>query len=563
MPDVTFDKLDMLVKQPPASPSPVVARTHKTNPTFIKPTADLLLISSDDVVFRVHKIILAEASPFFETIFTIPQSPQSETSTGERGINHEEYLGLPAIRMVESSDVLESLLRLSYPIDDPILADAGDVGMVLAAAIKYDMLQAINITKQRLLGFIQETPLRVYAIACFHHLEKVAYTAASAVSSNGYLQDTVPPTIYIAEMERITAGAYQRLVAFCKAPGRSTLLFDRADPYRYRDVPRPDLILRSSDNVNFLVHGSVLQIASPILRERIPPARSPNPMPERVSDGVDSQTSNLPVIQLAESRRRSQCSCSVIPVSDPVPLDLQELPAIFTAAQNYGINKALQFAIAQLENALETEPLRVYFIASQFRDADSRLPRIASKAAYQTLGQDVLSVYHREMEDVSAYVYYQLLAYHQDCRKAATALAVNYSWASSTFKGTSCKNQAKTLFRVDGAEIATTTPCWFEFFLSYMKTIMATKPLGTVIAAAATLQGIPALILSNQPSMCPECRTQYLNITTSMMKLALILAEEVDRGVGQVELKHVDHTVEVSLQLMPEPPRGPSGRRRK
>ena len=42
---------------------------------FNKPTADVILRSSDDVDFRVHKVILAEASPVFEGMFSIPQPP--------------------------------------------------------------------------------------------------------------------------------------------------------------------------------------------------------------------------------------------------------------------------------------------------------------------------------------------------------------------------------------------------------------------------------------------------------------------------------------------------------
>lgn len=98
--------------------------TVQSNIIFTKPTADLALISSDGVIFRVHRIILAEASTFFETMFTLPQPAPSVTPPSDHNSAQEEYDGLPAIHVTETERVLESLLRLCYPIDDPILTEA-------------------------------------------------------------------------------------------------------------------------------------------------------------------------------------------------------------------------------------------------------------------------------------------------------------------------------------------------------------------------------------------------------------------------------------------------------
>ncbi|EMD39269.1 hypothetical protein CERSUDRAFT_122690 [Gelatoporia subvermispora B] len=44
---------------------------------FTKSSADVIIRSSDGVDFRVHRIVLAEASPVFEGMFSLPQGPRS------------------------------------------------------------------------------------------------------------------------------------------------------------------------------------------------------------------------------------------------------------------------------------------------------------------------------------------------------------------------------------------------------------------------------------------------------------------------------------------------------
>ena len=69
------------------------------------PDADLIIRSSDDVSFLVHKLVLAVASPIFKDLLSLPQSSNNETVDG-----------LLVVRLPESSGLLECLVSMLYPI---------------------------------------------------------------------------------------------------------------------------------------------------------------------------------------------------------------------------------------------------------------------------------------------------------------------------------------------------------------------------------------------------------------------------------------------------------------
>ncbi|KAL6298139.1 hypothetical protein BKA93DRAFT_714576, partial [Sparassis latifolia] len=136
---------------------------------FNKPTADLILRSSDRVLFRTHKTILAEASPFLARI--IPHSAAAHGAS----VND-----LPVLEIEAQSRTVENLLTICYPVPNPLLASSREISDVLHAAAKYDVSYAFVVCKQALLhpDLVRDDPLGVYAVACMHRLEGVARAAA-------------------------------------------------------------------------------------------------------------------------------------------------------------------------------------------------------------------------------------------------------------------------------------------------------------------------------------------------------------------------------------------------
>ena len=69
------------------------------------PDANLIIRSSDNINFRVHKPLLAMVSPFFRDLLSLPQPSDGEIVDG-----------LSVIQLPETSELLNSLLSILYPV---------------------------------------------------------------------------------------------------------------------------------------------------------------------------------------------------------------------------------------------------------------------------------------------------------------------------------------------------------------------------------------------------------------------------------------------------------------
>ena len=63
------------------------------------PDADIIVQSSDQANFRIHKSVLAMSSPFFKDLLSLPQPPDAEIVDG-----------LPVVALPEDSGLLNSLI---------------------------------------------------------------------------------------------------------------------------------------------------------------------------------------------------------------------------------------------------------------------------------------------------------------------------------------------------------------------------------------------------------------------------------------------------------------------
>lgn len=153
----------------PSCPSIISSASY----VFDAVDADVVLLSSEPiqpVEFRVHKCILALASPFFRDMFTLPQAPSQDVS----------QKAVPVIPVSETKDVLEPLLRFVYPIPDPTLHSLDELEPVLAAAVKYEFDAVAASLRAFLISspFLHASPVEVYAIACRYGLMDEAKIAS-------------------------------------------------------------------------------------------------------------------------------------------------------------------------------------------------------------------------------------------------------------------------------------------------------------------------------------------------------------------------------------------------
>lgn len=136
--------------------------------------ADLILRSSDNYDFYVAKSVLALASPIFRDMTTLPGPSHTLEDTFADG--------LPVVVMYESTAIiLDTLLRVLYPITSPSLDDASILSGLLYAAQKYDMVAVLEQAKATMCRLCSDDggrAMEVYALACEYKLEDEARFAA-------------------------------------------------------------------------------------------------------------------------------------------------------------------------------------------------------------------------------------------------------------------------------------------------------------------------------------------------------------------------------------------------
>ncbi|KAJ7463940.1 hypothetical protein FB451DRAFT_452500 [Mycena latifolia] len=174
-------------------------------PPFNDPGADVILRSSDMIDFRVHRLVLSLASPFFEQMFSLPQ-PTAEPE-------------VPTIIVTEPAAVLDRALRFWYPGAGPILRQTLDeLREVLEALImKYDMQFIVPAAKRHLRDYLDQDPVAVYAISCRHEWKDVALEAAKA-SLRLPLRNFEPARR--PQLNHITGDAYHTLLHYHSECGK-------------------------------------------------------------------------------------------------------------------------------------------------------------------------------------------------------------------------------------------------------------------------------------------------------------------------------------------------------
>jgi len=132
--------------------------------------ADVILRSSDGVNFKVHRLVLSLASPFFRDLFTLPQT-SSNTTVADC---------LPVIPMSEAASLLSDLLQFIYPFPDLIMDSFSSVTAILKGGDKYQLQRASSAAQKQMLKYADSDPIRVYALGCYYKVAELAQAGARA-----------------------------------------------------------------------------------------------------------------------------------------------------------------------------------------------------------------------------------------------------------------------------------------------------------------------------------------------------------------------------------------------
>lgn len=169
-------------------------------PPFDKPSADTILRLSDVVDFCVRRDIIIEASPFFESIFSLPQIPDDRKRKEQ---DDAEYVGdTPVISVSKDNETLEPLLHFCYPGHDPKLDKGKLLYTVLKAARKYDMEEIAEKVSTQFVKYAEKYPFRLFALAssrCWTEEVKMAAKASLLYPVQ---------TKYLEELDKVMVGNF-------------------------------------------------------------------------------------------------------------------------------------------------------------------------------------------------------------------------------------------------------------------------------------------------------------------------------------------------------------------
>ncbi|KIJ07869.1 hypothetical protein PAXINDRAFT_102777 [Paxillus involutus ATCC 200175] len=306
------------------------------------------------------------------------------------------------------------------------------------------------------------------------------------------------------------------------------------------DHAKADVILRSSDNIDFRVFKLFLSLASPFFATLFD-----IPQPTEQSEEQESKD-GLAVISVSEDSStldallRFCYPCTL--AEHPSLENLKEIVDVLDAAKKYSLDTIERKVGQALSNPkiLEVEPLRCFAIAHRGQLRDETL-----LAARYTLGQPLIPSWFEEIELLTATDLLALLTYHQKCGDAAYALKTDTSWIKTHYgssqacswlsgyytssqgsrKQCKCPKTDTPKYKV----YASDSLQWWEDFMEKTLLALRGKPCGATVMTSVeeTVQYVKGL-------GCSGCSPQ---IAESMRSFSALFVREVEEKVSKVTLE--------------------------
>jgi hypothetical protein len=285
------------------------------------------------------------------------------------------------------------------------------------------------------------------------------------------------------------------------------------------DKANADLILRSSDNVDFHVFKFLLSLASPFFEKMFS-------LPQPVENGgnrVHDSKDTVQVIPMSESSAVAEKLLSFCyPCTDPVLDTLEEAKGVLEAATKYDMedirNRIQKMLAAPRFVEDELGHLRVFGIAIQYGLKDAAMAAMCCTRNYPVLGRP----YVEELDHISPRTYHQLLDYHWRCYQVATGVTTKFARSGhgwSLFLIPTCSKCTSTFEEHRG------TQYWVDY-MERAKDALRDQPCSATVLRSDLVDG--ALKDAN------KCRDCCGSAVDKMRKFTIAFAQEIDRATSAV-----------------------------
>lgn len=287
------------------------------------------------------------------------------------------------------------------------------------------------------------------------------------------------------------------------------------------DNPYADVILRSSDNVDFPMLKINLIQSSPLFESMFSLPQPTNP------ESVDEQKNGLPLVPLTETGDVLDVLLRFcIPRTPPQLTDLRGISQVAEGAKKYQIEWASETARQALGAFAEKEPVRVYAIACRFGfEEEARL------AARRTLLQPLLTTLScdvEELDSLSAQKFRRLLKYQETCKDHVLKRVSSYPWLSSfttkIWESSCCGRQVAY---IDSLNRKWNVQAWWEQYMRRLVERLKADTDERVISAEDVL-------LAFLRSSTTPCHTCVSLAPVSLTFFAQKMAAEVRTAIDQV-----------------------------
>jgi len=269
-----------------------------------------------------------------------------------------------------------------------------------------------------------------------------------------------------------------------------------------RKCPKADVVLRSSDNVDFHFPKLLLIFASPVFESLLSDGK-----PDELKDGRPI----IPVHDSSKDLRQLLYFCHPL-LSTPALSSIDDFVQLHAIAVKYcmeDILGSLEDLILNSPDVMSSAPLALYCLAIQYR-----LPVLARSAAKLCLTIDIGKLmggsdFEDQLKHISAFHVNRLFAYHQACSAAIHITGL----------GERCRRR----FNDDTFEVDSSV----SVFLKAMDTRIQSRPCSqAVMEAKEETQTLEERLLH-----CNECK---FTIASTVNRLLSSITSAIDKAVSKV-----------------------------
>ncbi|PBK69218.1 hypothetical protein ARMSODRAFT_180908 [Armillaria solidipes] len=298
-----------------------------------------------------------------------------------------------------------------------------------------------------------------------------------------------------------------------------------------------DLILRSSDGVDFYVHKPLLSLASPIFRDMFD-----------IGQATQTFQDGIPVVQMSEDNNvlhKLLVWCDPRSVPLPEQFTIDDISRVLSLTDKFMMEGiAGRVARMLLSEYVEKQPAHVYALA--YRRRGSWGAELMRAAAWQTLKYD-FPHHTRVFDDISAKALMRLYEYRIDCITATQSLISNVEWIRAADKPDKpWQHRTQRTFcsciRLECTGGRSYVAGWFVEYLRRAGDSLKERPCREAIFHDLGLNGIVVGGKQVAPTPytkgeCPLARDLDDRETrTSFSLFQQEFADEIDRSTKQVKL---------------------------